>query len=220
MTLADYAEAATQAMKFQDYVVKSTQKVSTPTGVEDSVTWETGTGGPDYQWRTENRSTSGRLLYDMAIRRQPSGVEDHIEYIGQVNEYAQWSVQPAPEPGKSVMPGATAPSAPSGQDWLRQSLANGDLALVGPTRLQGRDAILLTYTEGSPGKVGYKQGKLWLDATSYLTLQNTVTMAGHTATTTYDYLNPTAANKAMLWITPQPGWKRVSSDQLPRNLIS
>jgi hypothetical protein len=220
MTLAALRSTVTSAMSSNHSITYSTQTFATKTGTETVRMWQADLDrGP--AWRVQSLDKSGRVLDDHATRPSSKPKEQQqIEYIGVVNEYAEWNFTPKPVPNKPAPP-TTQPKAPvSAKDWFQTNLADGNLTLVGPTTLNGKAAILVKSTEGAKSDTYFKTSQMWIDAKTYLPLRDAVTMSGDTTVIDYSYLADNAANRAQLWITPKSSWKKVSSANLPRNLVS
>jgi hypothetical protein len=225
-TLAAYRGAALSALERTDMIEHTWYKSTSPTGSQRSESWVYATPTSSLS-RDQSFDGAGHLIHDLAdrtvYRGGYRGEARFIEYIGKVNEYATWTLRLSPNPDKprpNASPSGSPPDgAPARSARLKAALASHSLALVGPTTLDGRPAILLSYVEGAPSDRDVKHGRLWLDPTTYRSMQNIVTMGDTTTTITYEYLAPTAANLSHLWFTPQPGWRRVPADRLPRDLL-
>ncbi|WP_432838661.1 hypothetical protein [Dactylosporangium sp. CA-092794] len=213
LTAAEYRQAMADAVQNHDYVVVQTE--AEPNGVF-RYWYDTATSAS----RLQTAARSGAIVYDMASRPASGGGTDMIEYIGKVNQYAQTRAGTSPVTKPSLPAATPQPTRPTAQDWFRTNVANGNLTVIGPTTIDGRPAIELGFTEGSSAEPGYKTGRIYVDATSYLQLRAVESFGGATHTFDYEYLPRTNENLALLWFSAQPGWQQVAWADLPRGLIS
>ncbi|HEY9472346.1 MAG TPA: hypothetical protein VIS06_00705, partial [Mycobacteriales bacterium] len=105
---------------------------------------------------------------------------------------------------------------PTDPDSVRRAVADGELDLVGPEKVGGRNTLHLRVF----GPDRSYRVDLWVDSTTYLPVQEAAAKgtgetgaqefpASHTVTTRYSWLPRTEKNLAHLVVTAPPGFKHV-----------
>ena len=100
---------------------------------------------------------------------------------------------------------------------IRAEIANGQFKVVGPTELHGQKAVELEISvpPSSEAPPHVTAARLWVDATTYLPMQQYLRMSnGQQNVTDYTYLPPTAANLAKLRPEIPAGYTRADRSQV------
>jgi hypothetical protein len=100
---------------------------------------------------------------------------------------------------------------------IRAEIANGQFKVVGPAELHGQKAVELEISvpPSSEAPLHVTAARLWVDATTYLPMQQYLRMSnGQQNVTDYTYLPPTAANLAKLRPVIPTGYTRAGRVQV------
>jgi hypothetical protein len=118
---------------------------------------------------------------------------------------------------------------------FQEALKAGTIAVVGHQSLNGRDTILIRVKSGPEGRMGTPPASsIWIDATTYLVVQTedyvpdfqptSTSTPGVNVTWSPDidhvtWLSPTAANLALLTLTPPAGFTRITEAEMAQKYL-
>ena len=110
--------------------------------------------------------------------------------------------------------------------------------MVGHRSLNGRDTILIRVKSGTPGnsRIGpWPASSIWIDATTYLVVQTEHFIPNFQASTAsstpgtnvtwlpdiehVNWLSPTAANLALLTLTPPAGFTKIPESEMGQKYL-